>query len=55
MPSPEDTFAVIKSQLEKAGIKVTPVAAKWSPDYLDMIQSDARHRQARHPPAGLDR
>lgn len=39
MPSPEDTFAVIKSQLEKAGIKVTPVAAKWSPDYLDMIQS----------------
>jgi peptide/nickel transport system substrate-binding protein len=40
MPSPEDTFAVIKSQLEKAGIKVTPVAAKWSPDYLDMIQSD---------------
>ncbi|MFT4165798.1 MAG: ABC transporter substrate-binding protein [Microlunatus sp.] len=41
MPSPEDTFAVIKSQLEKAGIKVTPVAAKWSPDYLDMIQGDA--------------
>jgi peptide/nickel transport system substrate-binding protein len=39
MPSPEDTFAVIKSQLEKAGIKVTPVAAKWTPDYLDMIQS----------------
>jgi peptide/nickel transport system substrate-binding protein len=41
MPAPEDTFAVIKSQLEKAGIKVTPVAAKWSPDYLDMIQGDA--------------
>jgi len=41
MPSPEDTFAVIKSQLEKAGIKITPVAAKWSPDYLDMIQGDA--------------
>jgi peptide/nickel transport system substrate-binding protein len=40
MPAPEDTFAVIKSQLEKAGIKVTPVAAKWSPDYLDMIQGD---------------
>jgi peptide/nickel transport system substrate-binding protein len=39
MPAPEDTFAVIKSQLEKAGIKVTPVAAKWSPDYLDLIQS----------------
>jgi peptide/nickel transport system substrate-binding protein len=40
MPAPEDTFTVIKSQLEKAGIKVTPVAAKWSPDYLDMIQGD---------------
>ncbi|MDX6320703.1 MAG: peptide/nickel transport system substrate-binding protein, partial [Propionibacteriaceae bacterium] len=39
MPSPEDTFTVIKSQLEKAGIKVQPVAAKWSPDYLDMVQS----------------
>jgi peptide/nickel transport system substrate-binding protein len=40
MPAPEDTFAVIKSQLEKAGIKITPVAAKWSPDYLDMVQGD---------------
>ena len=39
MPAPEDTFAVVKSQLEKAGIKITPVSAKWSPDYLDMIQS----------------
>jgi peptide/nickel transport system substrate-binding protein len=39
MPSPEDTFTVIKSQLEKAGIKITPVSAKWSPDYQDMIQS----------------
>ena len=29
MPAPEDTFQVIKSQLEKAGIKITPVAAKW--------------------------
>jgi len=30
---------VVKSQLEKAGIKITPVSAKWSPDYLDLIQS----------------
>jgi peptide/nickel transport system substrate-binding protein len=45
MPAPEDTFAVVKSQLEKAGIKVTPVAAKWSPDYLDMVQG----------PAGVDK
>ena len=41
MPSPEDTFTVIKSQLEKVGITITPVAAKWSPDYLDMIQGSA--------------
>jgi peptide/nickel transport system substrate-binding protein len=41
MPAPEDTFAIVSSQLEKVGIKVTPVAAKWSPDYLDMIQGDA--------------
>ena len=40
MPTPEDTFQVIKSQLEAAGVKVTPVAAKWSPDYLDMAQTE---------------
>ena len=40
MPAPEDTYQVIKTQLEKAGIKITPVAAKWSPDYLDMVQGD---------------
>ena len=40
MPAPEDTYQVIKTQLEKAGIKITPVAAKWSPDYLDMIQAE---------------
>ncbi len=36
---------MIKSQLEKAGIKITPVAAKWDPDYLNMIQG----------PAGVDK
>ena len=40
MPTPEDTFQVLKSQLEAAGIKITPVAAKWSPDYLDMAQTE---------------
>jgi peptide/nickel transport system substrate-binding protein len=39
MPSPEDTFASIKAQLEAVGIKITPVSAKWSPEYLDMVQS----------------
>lgn len=40
MPTPEDTYQSIKTQLEAVGIKVTPVAAKWSPDYLDLIQGD---------------
>ena len=41
MPTPEDTFQVLKSQLEAAGITITPVTAKWSPDYLDMSRSEA--------------
>ncbi len=41
MPTPEDTYQSLKTQLEAVGIKITPVAAKWSPDYLDMIQGDA--------------
>ena len=40
MPTPEDTFQVIKTQLEAVGIKITPVAAKWTPDYLDMAQGE---------------
>jgi peptide/nickel transport system substrate-binding protein len=43
MPSPEDTFVAIKSQLEAVGIKVTPVADAWSPDYLDKMQGTADH------------
>ncbi len=38
MPTPEDTFVTVRSQLEAVGIKIEPVAAKWSPDYLDLIQ-----------------
>lgn len=41
MPTPEDTYQALKSQLEAVGIKITPVAAKWRPDYLDMAQTDA--------------
>ena len=40
MPTPEDTFQVLKSQLEAAGITITPVSAKWSPDYLNMAQTE---------------
>ncbi len=39
MPTPEDTFVAVKAQLEAAGITVEPVTAKWSPDYLDLVQS----------------
>ena len=41
MPTPEDTFQVLKSQLEAVGITITPVSAKWSPDYLDMSRTEA--------------
>lgn len=40
MPTPEDTFVAIRAQLEAVGITVEPVTARWSPDYLDMCQSD---------------
>ncbi|NYI70045.1 peptide/nickel transport system substrate-binding protein [Naumannella cuiyingiana] len=40
MPTPEDTFVALKSQLEAVGIKVEPLNAKWTPDYLDMVQGD---------------
>ncbi len=43
MPSPEDIYTSLKAQLEAVGIKVTPVANKWSPDYLDKIQSGSDH------------
>ncbi|WP_309136330.1 ABC transporter substrate-binding protein [Nocardioides campestrisoli] len=43
MPAPEDTFNVIRSQLEAVGLKVKPVADIWTPDYLDKIQGTANH------------
>jgi len=43
MPSPEDTFNVIRSQLEAVGLKVKPVADRWDPDYLDKIAGSANH------------
>ena len=43
MPTPEDTFVAIRSQLEAVGIKVTPVADQWSPDYLDKVTGSPNH------------
>jgi peptide/nickel transport system substrate-binding protein len=43
MPSPEDTFVAIRSQLEAVGMKITPVADQWSPDYLDKVTGSPDH------------
>ena len=43
MPSPEDTFNVIRSQLEAVGLNVKPVSDKWDPDYLNKIQGTKNH------------
>ncbi|MFC6285236.1 ABC transporter substrate-binding protein [Nocardioides sp. GCM10027113] len=43
MPSPEDTFNVLRSQLEAVGLKIKPVADVWSPDYLDRVTGSADH------------
>lgn len=43
MPSPEDTFNVLRSQLEAVGITIKPVADVWSPDYLDKVTGSDKH------------
>jgi len=45
MPTPEDTFQVLKSQLEAVGITITPVSKQWTPDYLDMTKQEAGTKQ----------
>ena len=43
MPSPADTFNVIRSQLEEVGLRIRPVADVWSPDYLDRVTGTPDH------------
>ena len=43
MPQPEDTFNVIRTQLEAVGLKIKPTADQWDPDYLDKIQGTPDH------------
>ncbi|HSE72498.1 MAG TPA: ABC transporter substrate-binding protein [Nocardioidaceae bacterium] len=43
MPSPEDTFNVIRTQLEAVGLKIKPTANRWDPDYLEKIQGTPKH------------
>jgi peptide/nickel transport system substrate-binding protein len=39
MPDPAANFQAFKADLEKAGFKVTPKSAPWSPDYLNATQA----------------
>ena len=43
MPDPKGIFELMKADLEAAGIKVEPVALKWSPDYLNKMTSGKDH------------
>ena len=43
MPTPEETFVAIRTQLQAVGITVNPVADQWSPNYLDKIQGTPDH------------
>ena len=43
MPAPGDTFNVIRSELQKVGLKIKPTADKWDPDYLNKIQGTTKH------------
>jgi peptide/nickel transport system substrate-binding protein len=43
MPQPEDTFNVIRTQLEAVGLDIKPTADQWDPDYLEKIQGTKNH------------
>ena len=39
MPNPKEIFEVIKADLEKVGIKITPVSKVWNSGYLTDVQT----------------
>lgn len=43
MPDPKGIFELMKADLEAAGIKIEPVALKWSPDYLNKMTNGKDH------------
>jgi peptide/nickel transport system substrate-binding protein len=43
MPAPKDIHELIAADLQKVGITITPVAAKWNPDYLNGVQTGTDH------------
>ncbi|HEY1133315.1 MAG TPA: ABC transporter substrate-binding protein [Nocardioides sp.] len=42
MPQPDDTFNIVRSQLEAVGLTIEPVAAEWT-DYLEQVQNTPDH------------
>lgn len=43
MPAPKDIFELMAADLQAAGITITPVALKWSPDYLNATTATKEH------------
>ncbi|PRY17934.1 ABC transporter substrate-binding protein [Kineococcus rhizosphaerae] len=43
MPNPETIYNAINQQLTAAGIKTTPVAEQWTPNYLGTVQGGTNH------------
>lgn len=43
MPTPEETFTVLSSQLSEVGVEITPITDAWNPDYLDKITGTTDH------------
>jgi len=43
MPDPKGIFELMKTNLEAAGITITPVALKWTPDYLNKMTTGKDH------------
>lgn len=43
MPDPKGIFELMKTNLEAAGIKIEPVALKWTPDYLNKMTTGKDH------------
>lgn len=39
MPAPADLYELMKSDLQKVGIKVNPKPMKWAPDYIDATEA----------------
>ena len=55
MPTPEDTFQVLKSQLEAAGHHDHPGECQVEPGLPGHDPDRGGRQEAGHPPAGLDR